>query len=76
MYKYTKLNEKYKNTPIYIFIAEKDDIYNLTLQKSCLNILKTNKLNYYTNFYPNLDHYSISNNEQEFIANILLSKTS
>jgi len=75
MYKYTKLNEKYKNTPIYIFIAEKDDIYNLTLQKSCLNILKNNKLDYYTNFYPNLDHYSISNNEQEFIANILLNKT-
>ena len=65
MYTHTNLNNNYK-TPLYFYSGNKDEIYNLQLQKKSINILKKNYKVYWT-IIKNLDHHTKIEEEFKFV---------
>ena len=74
MYTYTRLKKNNIKTPIYIFIAEHDEIYNITLQNNYIKRLKNIGYKIYIKIIPYITHNMVSYHEHDFITKILLKK--
>ena len=74
MYKYTKLKKYNIKSRIYMFNAEDDEVYNSELQNNCIKRLKNIGYKINLKIIPYLDHNTITNNEHDFIAKILIKK--
>ena len=68
MDKYIRLRNN-KNTPIFIFSGNLDNIYNIKFQKKTFKILKKRNYNIKHSIIKNLDHHKIINKEYDFIIN-------
>ena len=71
MHNYTRLKTRYINTPIFIFSAFNDDIYTINLQKQCFKKLKKFNINWKVK--QDLDHYTITQYEHQFIIKNFVS---
>jgi predicted esterase len=74
MYKYTKLTNKFINTPIYIFSGNNDDIYTIKFQKKCYRKIINKKYRTKWLIKENLDHNTKSLDEDNFIINNFINK--
>ena len=74
MYKYTKLTNKFINTPIYIFSGNNDDIYTIKFQKKCYRKIINKKYKTKWLIKENLDHNTKSLDEDNFIINNFINK--
>ena len=69
MYKYTKLNKKLNKTPIFVYSGKLDNIYTLTLQKKCFNILKKKGYKIDWTIIDNLNHHDVIEEQFIFLIN-------
>ena len=74
MYKYTKLTNKFINTPIYIFSGNDDNIYTIKFQKKCYKKIINKKYKTKWLIKENLDHNTKSLDEDNFIINNFINK--